>query len=579
MKEFFRNFKIPIIFGGIALIVVVATLIIVTGGFGGSYGLYITSAYGSVSVTNSDAVSNPVSGDELKNGDILTVGTNSSCTVAYKGKKGSENNYMVLGADTQIVLMSDFNGKENGDIFLRNGSVIANFADNSVSSINIRTSDSMITTAESVAKIAYYTNEFMSYTDLYTFMGDNTVQLYDTLGNAVNNAEMQIEKKWGRVVSEDGPSFEALNLDIDLNELSASDLKSLISIAAVVGDTFPYAAAELKAVYDTKSDDSDGISIEQAVTENSGAETTVGIDNSDTIQTAEPIVTTNPPPTETTLPGQTTKAPAATTTAAPTTAAPNTTASETTSGAGSTYHIVTIIIDDEETIQEVAHGGSAVMPDDPVIEGMTFIGWDKTFDNITEDTVITALFEVNVTVMHTVTVVIGDKSTTISVEHGKSANLPSTVNIEGYTFKGWDKDYSCITSDVTISAILERSTHTVTFVTNEGRYPVQVNHGDTAIPPPDIIPDSSTGFIGWDKTLGNITADTTITALYGNNTVYHNVTFIIDGMFYNVSVEHGGTAVPPVNYLTNSAGGTFLFWDHDLENITSDVTITAYYGN
>lgn len=573
MKEFFRNFKIPIIFGSAALIVVIVTLIIVTGGFGTDRGLYITSAYGSVSVTNSDTVSNPVSGDKLSEGDILTVGANSTCTIAYKGGKDTEN-YIVIGADTQIVVMSKFDGKSDGELFLRNGSVIVNSAANDHSAINFRTSDSMITTSESVAKIAYYTNEFMSYTDLYTFMGDNTIQLYDTLGYPVNNAEMQIEKKWGRVVSEEGPSFEALNLDIDLNELSASDLKALISIAAVVGEDFPYTAAELKAVYDTKSDDSDGISIEQAVTE-----TTSGIDNSDTIQTAEPIVTTNPPPTETTLPGQTTTAPKTTTTTAPVTTVPNTTASETTSGAGNTYHIVTIVVEDEETIQEVPHGGSASKPDDPVIEGMTFIGWDKSFDNITEDTVITALFEVNTTVVHTVTVVIGDKSTTIQVEHGKSANLPSTVNLDGYVFLGWDKDYSCITEDITVSAILAQATYTVTFVTKEGSYDVEVNYGDTAIPPYNIIPDASSGFIGWDKTLGNITADTTITALYETDATYHNVTFIIDGMFYNVQVEHGGTAVPPVNYLTNSAGDTFLFWDKSLDNITSDTVITAYYGN
>ena len=575
MKEFFSNFKVPIIFGGIALVVVIATMIIVTGGFGGDYGLYISTAYGSVSVTNSDTVSSPVSGDKLKKGDILTVGSDSTCTITYKSKKNTENNYMVLGADTQIVLTSDFNGKESGELFLRNGSVIANFADNDIAAINVRTSDSLITMPKSVAKAAYYTNEFMSYTDLYTFMGDNTIQLYDALGIPVNTAEMQIEKKWGRVVSEDGPSFEALNLDIDLNELSASDLKALISIAAIVEDAFPYTAAELKAVYDTKADDSDGISIEQAVTENSGAETTVGIDNSDTIQTAEPIVTTNPPPTETTLPGQTTKAPATTTTAAPTTTAPNTTASETTSGANKSSHIVTIIIDGEETIQEVPHGGSATKPDDPEIEGMAFIGWDNSFDNITEDTVITALFEVKTSVMHTVTVVIGDKSTTIQVEHGKAANLPSTVNLDGYVFLGWDKDYSCVTEDMTVSAIIAKSTYTVTFVVDGTNYTIEVKYGDTAIPP--YIPDASTGFVGWDKSLGNITADTTITAVYENSN-YHNVTFIIDGKFYFIKVEHGGTAVPPVDYLTSSSGGTFLFWDRSLENITSDVVITAYYG-
>lgn len=437
MKEIFRNYKIPIILGGCAIVAVILTVILVTGGFSSSYGLYISSAYGTVSVTNSDNAAASTT-EQLKKGDVITVGSNSSCTLAYKGKKNSDNNYIVLGADSQAVVMSDFDGKEDGELFIRSGTAIANFADEDHSSVVFRTADSSITTAKSVAKVSYYTNEFMSYTDLYTFMGTSKVQLYDTVGNPVNNPEMQIEKKWGRIVSENGPSFEALNLDIDLNELTAFDLKTLITIANIVGERFPYTPAELKAVYDTKSDDSSGISIEQQ-TETVTLPITEPIDTSDTIQTAEPIVTTNPPPTETTLPGQT---------AATTKPTPTTTAAATTTTKTNVYHYVTIIIDGEETIQEVPHGGNAEKPADPKIDGLTFIGWDGSFENITEDTVITAMFDEafnnngngnnnnnnndnnnNNLFTHTVTVVIGDKTTTLQVPHGESANLPTTINL------------------------------------------------------------------------------------------------------------------------------------------------------
>ncbi len=580
MKEIFRNYKIPIILGGCAIIAVVLTILVLAGGFSSDYGLYVSSAYGTVSVTSSDNTTASAAGTQLSEGDIITVGQNSSCTLAYKGKKNSENNYIVLGADSQAVVMSKFDGKDDGELFIRNGTVIANFADEDKSSVIIRTADSSITTANSVAKVSYYTNEFMSYTDLYTFMGTSTVQLYDSIGNAVNNSEMQIAKKWGRIVSENGPSFEALNLDIDLNELSAFDLKTLITIANIVGEDFPYTPAELKAVYDTKSDDSSGISLEQQ-TEIVTEPVTEAVDTSDTIQTAVPIVTTNPPPTETTLPWQTTtKAQTTTTTVATTTATQS-----------SVYHYVTIIIDGEETIQEVPHGGNAERPSDPQIDGLTFIGWDGSFENITEDTVITAMFDesfdsgnsntsdtnTNQTV-HTVTVVINDKSTTLQVVHGESANLPTTLNIEGYIFLGWDKDYTSITSDVTITAILQPNFHTVTFIVENDSFTVEVEHGGDALP--TYIPTSDSkgnAFLRWDKSLSNITMDTTITAVFETGT-YHTVTFIIDNQFYTVMVEDGGTAVPPIQPITNSAGNTFLFWDRDLTNITSDVTITAYYG-
>ncbi len=582
MKEIFRNYKIPIILGSCAIVAVVLTVILLTGGFSSSYGLYISSAYGTVSVTNSDNVTASAAGDQLNNGDIITVGSNSSCTLAYKGKKNSENNYIVLGADTQAVVMNEFDGKEDGELFIRNGTVIANFADKDHADIILRTADSSVTTADSVSKVAYYTNEFMSYTDLHTFMGNSQIQLYDSLGNKVNNAEMQIEKKWGRVVSESGPSFEALNLDIDLNELSAFDLKTLITIANIVGEKFPYTPAELKAVYDTKADDSDGISIEEQPAETTTTASTEPIDTSDTIQTAEPIVTTEPPPTATTLPGHTTTA-AKTTTAATTTAATTTTKTN-------VYHTVTIIIDGEETIQEVPHGGNAEKPADPQIDGLKFIGWDGSFENITQDTIITAMFEesfgdddnnnvfVGDDIMHNVTVVIGDKSTIIQVKHGESANLPSTLNIEGYVFSGWDKDYTNITEDITITAILKPNTHTVTFVVENDTFKVEVAHGETAYPTYIPVMDSKGNmFQRWDKSLHNITMDTTITAVFDTGT-FHTVTFIIDGEFYSVMVEDGGTAEPPFWPVTDAFGNPFLYWDRSLENITSDVTITAYYG-
>lgn len=582
MKDFINNFKIPLILGGCALAAIIVTLIVVTGGGGSSYGLYISSASGSVSVTNSDTVTNSASGDMLKNGDIVTLGANSSCILTYKGKKNSEKNYIVMGSDSQIVVSSDFNGKDNGELFLRSGSVIGNFADDDRYSINIRTADSMITTNKSVSKISYSTNEFMSYTDLYTFMGDSSIQLYDAGGDPVNNAELQIEKKWGRIVSEDGPSFEALNLDFDLEELSASDLKNLITIAAIIGEDFPYSPEELKAAYDKKAEDADSEDLPPI--EQQPDETVT--DTSDTIQTAEPIVTTAPAPTETTLPGHTTAAPVVVTTAAPsttTTAAPVTEPApvETSDNGNGTYHTVTIIIDGEETIQEVLHGGNAVKPEDPNIEGLEFIGWDGSFENITEDRIITAQFNEfsSNQNMHTVTVVIGNRSNTIQVEHGKSANLPSTLNVEGYIFKGWDKDYTNITADTVITAILEPAgTHTVTFVVEGETYTVQAEHGGAVIPPHIPTVDSNGNrFIGWDKSLDNIVIDTTITAVFATGD-YHIVTFIIDGQFYTVRTPDGGTAEPPFWPVTDSNGNRFLGWDKSLENITSDVTITAYYG-
>lgn len=588
MKDFIKNFKIPIILGGCALIAVIATLLVISGGFSSNYKLCITNAHGVVSVTSADVSEAAADGTSLKQGDVVTIGADSSCTIAYQGKKNSEKNYLVLGPDTQIVVSDKFNGKNDGEIFLRYGVIIANFADDDKASILVRTESSMTTLEKTVAKIAYSTNEFMSYTELYTFMGNSLIQLYDTLGNTVNTPEYQIEKCWGRVMISDeependddpasagGPYFDLLNDKLDLNILTAFDLKQLLTIAALVGDGFPYDTDELKAVYELKAgEDADAEPI---------AEQTEGIFTADTydadIQTAGPIET-SPPPTATTLPGQTQATAARPQTPASTTVPAQTQSTTTTASADSgsgTVHIVTIDIDGEESIQEVVHGGNAVKPADPAIDGLTFIGWDNSFENITQDTVITALFSENAaSSAHIVTVIIGDRTSTLMVEHGSAAPMPADVSVNGYIFKGWDKDYSNITSDITITAILERAeTHTVTFIVNGESYPVQVEHGESVIPP--YTPPLSSGFIGWDKSLGSILTDMTITAVFSDSN-YHIVTFIIDGNFHSVRVKDGENVTPPFWPIEDSNGNKFLWWDNSLENITSDVTITAIYG-
>lgn len=592
MKDFLKNFKIPLILGGCAIIAVAVTLIVVTGGFGGGYELYITGAYGSVSVTSSDVSEAAASGVTLKEGDVVTIGENSYCTIAYRGKKNSQNNSFTLGANSQIVISNAFDGKNDGELFLRCGTLIGNFSEDDKSSINVRTADCMISLEKSVAKISYYTNEFMSYTDFYTIMGQNTVQLYDAAGNPFNEPEVQYVSRWGRIISDDGPSFDALNLEFDLNELSVFDLKQLLTVSALIDEGFPYSAEEIRAIYEEKGGD-ELTAPTTTDTESVVTEPTESVSVS--VQTPEPIDTT-PPPTETTLPGQTTARPwqpAASTTAPPTTTAPTETApTETTEDTNllppddnppqnDDIHFVTIIINGEETIQEVVHGENAVKPADPVIDGLTFIGWDSSFENITQDTVITALFQETAggtATTHTVTVVINGRSNSIIVEHGQSANLPATVNVEGYIFKGWDKDFSNITQDVTITAILEPQVqaHTVTFIINGQSYPVQVEHGGTAVPP--YIPDNSTGFIGWDKSVNNITADTTITAVF-SITSNHTVTFMIEGNSYAVTVEHGATVEPPVDpSIYNSLERKFIGWDKELSNITSDTIITAIFA-
>ena len=125
--------------------------------------------------------------------------------------------------------------------------------------------------------------------------------------------------------------------------------------------------------------------------------------------------------------------------------------------------------------------------------------------------------------MFTVTVVVNGNATTQQVAYGGSAVLPA-VNIPGYVFMGWDRSPAKTTENCTITAILvpdgsttdtSATTYTVTFVVDGVSYPVTVSAGSSAVAPvsPTINSRGQT-FIGWDTDFSNVTHDLTVTALF-----------------------------------------------------------------
>jgi hypothetical protein len=49
----------------------------------------------------------------------------------------------------------------------------------------------------------------------------------------------------------------------------------------------------------------------------------------------------------------------------------------------------------------------------------------------------------------------GETLKTEEVEHGKAATAPEAPEVEGYTFTGWDKKFNNVTSDLTVTALYE----------------------------------------------------------------------------------------------------------------------------
>lgn len=169
--------------------------------------------------------------------------------------------------------------------------------------------------------------------------------------------------------------------------------------------------------------------------------------------------------------------------------------------------------------QVVQSGSAATAPADPEREGYHFTGWDKAFNNVTGDLVVTATYAINT---YTVTFKDYDDSTleTQTVEHGGYATAPAeNPTREGYTFTGWDPNptTTAITSDLTITAQYRREGFfIVTFKDWNGRVlkTEEVERGKDATAPETNPKRKGYTFTGWDKDFTKVQSNLVVYATY-----------------------------------------------------------------
>ncbi|MBR3382417.1 MAG: InlB B-repeat-containing protein [Clostridia bacterium] len=185
------------------------------------------------------------------------------------------------------------------------------------------------------------------------------------------------------------------------------------------------------------------------------------------------------------------------------------------------YYTVTFKDWDGTTLktEQVIEGGSATAPANPSRVGYTFTGWDVAFNNVTSDLTVTAQYTINT---YTVTFKDWDGTTlkTQTVNYGGAATAPANPTRVGYTFTGWDKAFTNVTSNLTVTAQYTINTYTVTFKDWDGTVlkTQTVNYGGAATAPADPIREGYT-FAGWDKAFNNVTSDLVVTATYTENEI------------------------------------------------------------
>ncbi len=232
------------------------------------------------------------------------------------------------------------------------------------------------------------------------------------------------------------------------------------------------------------------------------------------------------------------------------------------------------------TIQTVyvRAGESATAPEVPSRPKYDFLMWDKGFDNITADTVVTAVY----TEKGMVTVIFRDIDGKVigtdDVLVGTAATAPAYTAKEGYTFVSWDKSIDKVEDHMTVTAVCrENGKHLVTFLDYDGTVLSyeSVANGGAAQKPADPTRACYT-FSAWDGAFDNITSDTTVTAQYTENTKY-TVKFVDeDGSVMKTETVHAGQAAhAPIPY--EKEGYLFTGWDTAFDNVASDITVKIKY--
>ena len=240
------------------------------------------------------------------------------------------------------------------------------------------------------------------------------------------------------------------------------------------------------------------------------------------------------------------------------------------------YHSVTFVDYDGTVLsaQSVAHGSAAAEPTAPEREGYAFIGWDKDFSNVTEDMTVTAQYSAN---SYSITYTInGEEYAVRNYEYGAAVSAPEYTVPEGHTFSGWDIPETMPAENLVLDAVLTVNSYSITYTINGEEYTAQTYEFGAAVSAPEYtVPEGHT-FSGWNIPETMPAEDLVIDATCTINV--YEVT-LIDGLNGDpiavLYVAHGQDAVLPD--APEHAGYIFDRWDGDPTNVTENRTITACY--
>ncbi len=241
-----------------------------------------------------------------------------------------------------------------------------------------------------------------------------------------------------------------------------------------------------------------------------------------------------------------------------------------------TYKVEYVVDGETYRTDEVIYNDTIAIAEEPTKEGHTFSGWSEAPETMpANDITITGTFTINSYLLsYTVD---GETMQADSVAYGTAITLLEEPTKEGHTFSGWSEAPETMpANDVVISGTFTINKYLVTFkIGDEVIAADSLEYGATIVAPEAPEKEGYT-FDGWGEVADTVSAnDVTYEGTYTVN-IYKVYYYVGEELVHTAEVAYG-EAIPEYVYEPTEAGYTFLGWIGDTYETmpAHDVTYTA----
>ncbi len=244
-----------------------------------------------------------------------------------------------------------------------------------------------------------------------------------------------------------------------------------------------------------------------------------------------------------------------------------------------TYSL-TYMLDDGQvyTTENYSYGADIAEVEAPKLDGYVFKGWSADVTTMpAHDVVIYAIFE---NASYTITYLVdGEVYQTKPCGYGQTINLIDEPNKTGYTFLGWQCDYTEMPAkDIVIAGTYEVNTYTISYYVDEVLYKTEEYNYNQEVTMPEVPEVEGKTFSGWNLIPAKMPAeDLVITGEYTIND--YSLSYLLNDDLYLEETYSYGDSISIIDDL-DVPGYNFSGWQCDYTempamDITANASLTA----